>query len=88
MKPFWNVLMNRIYRENIYNLAEFWDTKAESFADKAVSMWPNSHLNELYHQEQLKVPHDDLPDMRNKQILDVGCGMGRMSRYFAEHSIK
>ena len=29
-----------------------------------------------------------LPDLKGKRILDIGCGTGGMSRYFAEHGAK
>lgn len=46
-------------------------------------MWPNPSLNPLYQREQIEAVEGVLPDVRGMKILDVGCGTGRMSRYFA-----
>ena len=82
------MLYNRMHREKIYSQATFWDSKAEEFEDKAVSMWPNNNLNSFYHSEQLHIINTFLPDVRGKRILDVGCGIGRLSRYFAARGAK
>ena len=74
---------NRSCREKIYSQSDFWDSKASAFSGKAVSMWPNNHLNALYHKEQLSVLDTYLKQIRNKSVLDIGCGTGRVSRFVA-----
>ena len=46
------MLRNRANREEIYSRPEYWNTKAAE--DKSVGMWPNPHLNDLYHREQME----------------------------------
>ena len=78
------MLHNRLHREDIYSEPEFWDTKASDLDGKAVSMWPNNSLNDLYHAEQLQTIKQLAPNVQDLKILDIGCGIGRMSRYFAK----
>ena len=42
-------------------------------------MWPNNHLNRLYHREQLSIIDALLPDVEGRTVLDIGCGIGRMA---------
>lgn len=77
-------LANRLRREQIYSRPDYWDGKAREYSGRAVSMWGNNHLNELYHREQMRQLEDLLPDVLGRVLLDLGCGSGRLSRHFAE----
>jgi 2-polyprenyl-3-methyl-5-hydroxy-6-metoxy-1,4-benzoquinol methylase len=80
LREMWQQRRNR---ESLYSTAAYWDSKAETLKGKAVSMWPNNHLNALYEREAEAVIRRFLGDVRGRSILDLGCGTGRMSRWFA-----
>lgn len=74
---------DRKNRKKIYSTPNYWDTKAEHYNDKSVSMWPNNNLNVLYDVEQKELIDSFINDLKDKYIIDIGCGTGRMSQYFA-----
>lgn len=81
-----NMLKNRMQRESLYVKADYWDAKATQLDGKSISMWPNAHLNELYHSEQLSFLSrclSSLSHLSGRDLLDVGCGIGRFSRHMA-----
>lgn len=84
VSSFRDMWRNRRQREKIYSTSQYWDAKAEEHEGDAVSMWPNNNLNIYYHREQVSVIERLFPDVEGLRVLDVGCGTGRNSRYFAE----
>lgn len=78
-----DMFKNRMQREALYCTAEYWDSKAVEHQGDSVSMWPNNHLNRHYQKEQFDLVQKLLPDVEGRAILDIGCGTGRNSRYFA-----
>ncbi|MCX7046442.1 MAG: class I SAM-dependent methyltransferase [Candidatus Sumerlaeota bacterium] len=82
------MIQNRLRREAIYSTPEYWDSKASEYAADEASMWPNRHLNVLYHRELLEAIRAYVPASRNVRVLDLGCGTGRLSGYFADQGLK
>jgi 2-polyprenyl-3-methyl-5-hydroxy-6-metoxy-1,4-benzoquinol methylase len=80
LKQMWATRQNR---EQIYCTASYWDQKAAELDGDAVSMWLNNTLNAYYHRDQLALFERYLPDLQGLNVLDVGCGTGRISRYLA-----
>ncbi|MGR8978614.1 MAG: class I SAM-dependent methyltransferase [Gammaproteobacteria bacterium] len=80
LKTMWD---QRKQREDLYSTAAYWDSKARQHEGHAVSMWPNNHLNDLYHREQLGFIMNIIPEVKGKAMLEIGCGTGRISRWFA-----
>lgn len=77
------MIRQRRNREKLYSTAAYWDYKATIHEDKAVSMWPNNNLNSLYDHELHVVIDHYLGAVQGLDLLDVGCGTGRFSRWFA-----
>jgi 2-polyprenyl-3-methyl-5-hydroxy-6-metoxy-1,4-benzoquinol methylase len=84
MKTLLNMLRMRRNREAIYTQSSYWDSKARDYTNMSISLWPNEHLNELYHREQLERAYKSLGELSGKEVLDVGCGVGRMTRHLAK----
>jgi 2-polyprenyl-3-methyl-5-hydroxy-6-metoxy-1,4-benzoquinol methylase len=82
------MLHNRRNREEVYSRPEYWNSKTEEHEGDAVSMWPNNHLNRLYHREILALLDSELPDVSGLDILDLGCGTGRIARHLAHRGAR
>lgn len=73
----------RAQRAELYATADYWDSKAAAYEGSSVSMWPNGHLNALYQREQFGFLDEAVGDIGGREVLDVGCGTGRISRHLA-----
>jgi len=77
------MIEQRRNRKNLYSTNAYWDSKAAAYDESAVSMWPNKALNKLYEEEQQRVVGRNMGDVTGLELLDLGCGTGRFSRWFA-----
>lgn len=82
------MIEQRSCRERIYSTAEYWDGKASYYNNTSVSMWPNQILNMHYDVEQKKLLEILMGEVKDRYILDLGCGTGRFSRWFATHGAR
>jgi 2-polyprenyl-3-methyl-5-hydroxy-6-metoxy-1,4-benzoquinol methylase len=83
-----SMIKHRMNRENVYNAPAYWDAKASEYEGRSISMWPNPHLNSLYETEILGLIRPLLDESADCDVLDIGCGIGRFSRIFAEKGAK
>ena len=64
--------------QNVYDNSQFFE-EYQKMRDSKIN------ANELIEIPQIKAM---MPDIKDKMILDLGCGDGGMSRYFAENGAK
>ena len=88
MKNFLRMLQTRKNREAIYTQPNYWDWKAKNYNNLSISLWPNQILNTLYHQEHIRCDYNSLGKLIGKEVLDLGCGVGRMTRHLANCGAK
>jgi len=77
------MIKNRLNRDKIYSTPQYWNSKADGYQGQAISMWPNHVLNAYYSGEQICAINKYLNSVKGLNLLDAGCGTGRLSRYMA-----
>lgn len=82
------MIRQRRNRKNLYSTADYWDSKAATFDTTAVSMWPNQSLNGLYDEEQRRMIDRHMGRVNGLEVLDVGCGTGRLSRWLVDRGAR
>lgn len=85
---FLTMIRQRRNRENLYATADYWDYKAATYDATSVSMWLNQSLNGLYDEEMRRTIDRQMGEVNGLDMLDVGCGTGRMSRWFANQGAR
>jgi SAM-dependent methyltransferase len=80
----WQLVKERRTRDALYHDAGYWDARASARAGLARSIWPSNTFNALWDERQRSLLTRVLGDLRGRRVVDVGCGTGRMSRFFAE----
>ena len=71
-------------RDALYGVASYWDARASARQGMARSLWPSNAFNALWNERQCAVLARALGDLRGRRVIDVGCGVGRMTRWLAE----
>lgn len=77
------MIINRLGGSRVYTQPQYWDAKAEEFGSEGASGWINQNLNTIYHEREVALLLSSFPDANGLDVLDAGCGTGRISRHFA-----
>ena len=83
-----DLFRQRANRSTVYSSPAFWDRKARSYSGSAVSMFVNRALNVRYQREQFRFIDDVIGPIDGLDVLDVGCGTGRLSRHLADRGAR
>jgi SAM-dependent methyltransferase len=80
--------LRQLFRERrtrgvIYGASSYWDARARARQGMARSMWPSNAFNELWDSRQRTLLDRALGDLRDRTLVDIGCGTGRMTRWLA-----
>jgi SAM-dependent methyltransferase len=79
----WQLFKERTTRDALYHDANYWDARASAREGMARSLWPSNVFNEVWDVRQRELIIRMLGDVRGRRVVDVGCGTGRMARFFA-----
>ena len=79
----WQLVKERRTRDALYHDADYWDARAFSRDGLARSIWPSNTFNALWDERQRELLVRTLGDLSGRRVVDVGCGTGRMTRYFS-----
>jgi SAM-dependent methyltransferase len=79
----WQLFKERATRDAIYHDPGYWDARASAREGMARSLWPSNVFNEVWDERQRALLQRALGSVRGRRVLDVGCGTGRIARFFA-----
>jgi SAM-dependent methyltransferase len=82
----WQLFVERRTRDALYHDANYWDARASAREGLARSIWPSNVFNALWDERQRVLLRRVLGDLAGRRVVDVGCGTGRMARWFASQS--
>jgi SAM-dependent methyltransferase len=71
-------------RDMLYGASSYWDARASARRGMARSLWPSNTFNTLWDERQRTIVGRAFGDISGHRVVDVGCGVGRMTRWLAE----
>jgi SAM-dependent methyltransferase len=80
----WQLFEERRTRDALYGAASYWDARAAARRGMARSLWPSNAFNEQWDSRQRLLLTRALGEMTGRSAVDVGCGIGRVTRWLAE----
>ncbi len=93
MKKAGETSITQLFRERrtrsaLYHASDYWDARASARSGMARSMWPSNVFNELWDERQRTLLRRALGSLEGRRVADIGCGTGRMSRFFASEGAR
>jgi SAM-dependent methyltransferase len=71
-------------RDVLYGAPSYWDARASARRGMARSLWPSNSFNAVWDGRQRILLSRVLGQMDGRCVVDVGCGVGRVTRWLAE----
>ncbi len=78
------LIRERRTRDALYHAASYWDDRAHGRTGLARSLWASNTYNVVWDRRQRELVDRALGSLEGRSVVDIGCGTGRMTRYFAE----
>ncbi|MBL7068511.1 MAG: class I SAM-dependent methyltransferase [Candidatus Omnitrophica bacterium] len=83
MIRFTELIKDRLKKYELYNKKEYWDKRTLQRKGLARSMWSSNNYNSCLDALEKKIIYNYPAPLDGLIVLDLGCGIGRISTYLA-----